>query len=256
MSQYKVRSLRVGQTQMMGPELFWMAEFDRWYPVQLQVILIEGDGIKALVNTAPPADMARVKSEFPDKLWDNLEQTDDETMAGALSLAGLAPNDITHLILTPFELYANGCMDMFLHAEMCFSKTGWIHFHTMHEHPHDSRSRSFPHDMLTYLVTDGWNGVRLLEDEDEIAPGLRTWWSGVHHRSSIVVEVDTKAGVVCISDSFFYYENIEDNRLLGLNENMYEARDTNRRVRKVAQHIVPLYDPKVFERYPNGIIAP
>lgn len=256
MSRYQVRSLRVGQTQMMGHELFWMADLGRWYPVQLQVILIEGNGIKALVNTAPPADMDRVKSELPDKLWDNLEQTEDETMSGALALVGLTPRDITHLVLTPLELYANGCMDMFLHAEMCFSKTGWIHFHTMHEHPHDDRRRSFPREMLVHLVTDGWDKVRLLEDEDEIAPGLRTWWSGVHHRSSIVIEVDTENGVVCISDSFFYYENIEEDRLLGLNENMYEARDTNRRVRKVAQHIVPLYDPKVFDRYPNGVIAP
>lgn len=240
---------------MMGCELFWMTEFDRWYPVQLQVILIQGDGLNALINTAPPADMAKVKSEFPDKLWDNLRQSDDETMTGALARAGLTPDDVTHLIITPFELYADGCMDMFSQAKICLSKVGWVHFHTTHDHPHDDHARSFPRDMLAHLVTDGWHRVRLLEDEDEIAPGLRTWWSGVHHRSSIVVEVDTVEGTVCISDSFFYYENVEDDRLLGLNENMYEAVATNTRVRKVARHIIPLYDPKVFERYPGGIIA-
>ena len=255
MSQYKVRSLPVGETQMMGCELYWMAEFDRWYPVQLQVVVIEGSGVTALINTAPPADMTKVKEQFPDKLWDHLRQSDDETMAGALARAGLTAADVTHLILTPFELYANGCMDMFRHAQVCLSKTGWVHFHTSPDHPHHSHARAFPRESLVHLVTDGWDNVRLLEDEDEIAPGLRTWWSGVHHRSSIVVEVDTRVGTVCISDSFFYYENVEDDRLLGLNESMYEALSTNRRVREVARHIVPLYDPKVFDRYPDGIVA-
>jgi hypothetical protein len=71
----------------------------------------------------------------------------------------------------------------------------------------------------------------------------------------MVVEVDSTAGTVAISDSFFYYENVEDGKLLGINENMYEALKTNERVLANAKHIVPLYDPKVFERYAGGIVA-
>jgi hypothetical protein len=35
---------------------------------------------------------------------------------------------------------------------------------------------------------------------------------------------------------------------------MYEALRTNERVLKTAKHVVPLYDPKVFERYPGGVV--
>ena len=91
----------------------------------------------------------------------------------------------------------------------------------------------------------------------ELANGLflRTWHSGVHHRSSLVVEVDTAGGVVAISDSFFVYENIEGGIPLGLNESFEEMLATNARVLRTASHIVPLYDPAVFERYPGGVIA-
>jgi glyoxylase-like metal-dependent hydrolase (beta-lactamase superfamily II) len=107
-----------------------------------------------------------------------------------------------------------------------------------------------------HLVTDWWERVRLLEDEDELAPGLRAWHSGVHHRGSMVVEVDTSVGVVAISDSFFVYENIEAGRALGLNESFEEMFRTNARVRRTAQHVIPLYDHRVFDRYPGGVIAP
>jgi hypothetical protein len=71
-----------------------------------------------------------------------------------------------------------------------------------------------------------------------------------------VVEIDTEAGVVAVSDSFFYYENVEQGKLLGLCENMYEALNCNARVLKNADHIVPIHEPKVFARYPGGLIAP
>jgi hypothetical protein len=99
--------------------------------------------------------------------------------------------------------------------------------------------------------------VVLLEEEDEIAPGLRTWFSGVHHRSTMVVEADTAEGTVAVTDSFFIYENVEGPNWhpLGLNESFDEMFRTNERVLRTARHVVPLYDPNVFQRYPGGIIA-
>ena len=114
-----------------------------------------------------------------------------------------------------------------------------------------------PRSDLVHLVTDWWPRVRLLEDEDELAPGLRTWQCGVHHRSTLVVEVDTPDGVVAISDAWFVYENVEGEnwRPLGLNESFEEMFRTNARALRTADHLVPLYDHRVFERYPGGVIS-
>lgn len=259
---YAVRVLSVGESRIRGPEVFWMSHWDEELPLAFNVTLIEGAGIIALVNTSPPDDDEPVRREFPgmrylhDEPAGDLRRNADQTMEGALALVGLRPDDVTHVMLTPLELYTTGSLDKFRHAQICLSRRGWIHFHTTHQHPHDSRWRSFPRRVLVDLVTDSWDRVRLLEDEDEIAPGLRAWWSGAHHRESMVFEIETDEGVVAVSDSFFYYENVENGELLGLCENIYEALACNERVLRNASHIVPVHDPKVFHRYPGGIIAP
>jgi hypothetical protein len=259
---YSVRVLSVGESRIRGPEVFWMSHWDEILPLAFNVTLIQGEGITALVNTSPPDDDSGTRRDFPGMRYlhlapaGDLVRTPEQTMEGALASVGLRPDDITHLLLTPLELDTTGTLDKVRRAQICLSKRGWIHFHTTHEHPHDSRWRSFPRHILVDLVTDSWDRVRLLEDEDAVAPGLRTWWSGAHHRESIVVEADTVAGTVAISDSFFYYENVEDGALLGLCENMYEALACYERVRKSASCIVPIHDPKVFRRHPGGRIAP
>lgn len=55
--------------------------------------------------------------------------------------------------------------------------------------------------------------------------------------------------------AFFHYANVEGGHIVGINENMYEALATYERTRRVADHIVPLHEPAVFDRYPDGIIA-
>ena len=262
---YAVRSISVGTFEEPGYSVFWQRREPDWVSLRLQLLLIEGNGIRALVNTALPDDLAALHAEFPKALmWQpegvrggTVRKRPDELQRPALAAAGVTPEEITHVILTPIVRYTTETLGEFPNARICMLKSGWTHFHTTHRHPHDNR-RAFPPETLVHLVTDWWDRVVLLEDEDEVAPGLRTWFCGVHHRSTLVVEVDTPSGVVAASDAFFVYENIEgpDWHPLGLNESFEETFRTNKRVLATARHIVPLYDPRVFERYPNGVIAP
>ena len=261
--EYSVRSLDVGTSEIRGPQLFWMDAWDEWYPLQFQAVLIRGGGITALVNTAPPLDLDELHKEFPDLEWalpvgerGRLVREPHQDLVAALGAAGVSPDEVTHVILTPLETYATGRLDLFDRAQICMSRRGWTHFHTTHQHPHDRRWRSFQRGVLAYLVGEGWDRVRLLSDEDEIAPGLRTWWAGGHHRATIVVEADTAVGTVSTSDVCFYYENVESARPIGLLESMEEALAAYRRIRAASAHLVPIHDPEVFERYPGGLIAP
>jgi glyoxylase-like metal-dependent hydrolase (beta-lactamase superfamily II) len=234
-----------------------MSAWDEWYPLWFNVVLVQGDGFNLLVNTGPPDDLSPINDMWTTVLGERSRyiRDDDDRLQSRLSSAGLTPDDITHVVVTPFQLYTTGGLRLFRNAQLCVSKKGWIHYHTTHQHPHDSRWHSISQDDLVYLVTDAWDRVRLLDDEAEVLPGVRTWWTGAHHRASLAVEVDTDSGVVVASDAFFRYENVEDNRMLGITENMYEALTAYERTRRVADHIVPLYDPRVFERYPGGRIT-
>jgi len=238
-----------------------MSEWDRWFPLQFMSVLVEGPGVRALINTSPPDDIESLRASLPGVEWLDpkspaaLQRDADQALLGALQRRGIAPGDITHVVLTPLEIYATGTIDQFPSARIAMSRRGWLHFHATHSHPHDRRWRSFLRSTLVDLVTEGWDRVLLLEDEDRLAPGIRTWWAGTHHRSTLVVEIDSSEGLVSVSDAFFYYENLEANRVIGLCENIYEAEKTYARVRRTARHVVPLHDPAVFQRYDGGLIA-
>ena len=234
-----------------------MTSFDEWFPLTFQSVLIRGNGVVALVNTGPAEDLEPMNAGWASFLGEKarMERADGEFILDQLASLGIRPEDVTHVILTPLQLYTVSNVLAFPHASICIAKRGWVHFHTTHEHPHDNRATSIPDEILTELVTTAWPRVRLLEDEDEIAPGLRTWWSGGHHRASVVVEADTAKGVVAISDSYFHEGNVTENIPLGINENMYEVLACYERVRRTADVVLPLYDPANFDRHPGGRVA-
>ena len=252
-----LRILKVGQMDVPGPQVFWMSEWDRWLTLQFNVLLVQGDGVTALVNTGPPADLAPLNAHIQAMLGERATfiRSADETLQAHLTRLGLKPEDVTHIVVTPFTLYSTSGIPLFPSAEICLSKRGWLAFHTTHDHPHDPRWATLSKETLRYLAIDAWDRVRLLEDEDEVVPGVRTWWAGAHHRATIAVEIDTPAGVAVASDAFFYRENVLDNRPLGISESLEEALTCYARVRRVADHILPLTDPRLFEDYEDGIVA-
>lgn len=257
MTTYSVTTLPVGHSIIPGPELYWMNHFEEWFPLAFQVVLVRGNGVTAIVNTGPAEDLGPMNDGWASFLGEKarMERADGEFVLDQLARHGVAPEDVTHVILTPLQLYTVSNVLAFPHAQICISERGWVHFHTTHEHPHDNRATSIPDEILVELVTTAWPRVRLLKDEDEIAPGLRTWWSGGHHRASIVVEADTDKGVVAVSDTYFHERNVVENVPLGINENMYEVLACYERVRRTADVILPLYDPANLERHPGGRVA-
>lgn len=257
MKRYSVTTLALGTAEVPGPELYWMSHFEEWFPLVFQAVLIRGEGVCALVNTGPARDLTDMNDQWASFLGERarMHRGDGQFILDQLAAHGVAPDDITHVILTPLQLYTVSNVLAFPSAEICIAERGWVHFHTTHQHPHDNRATSIPDEILTELVTTAWSRVRLLKDEDEIAPGLRTWWSGGHHRASIVVEADTASGVVAISDTFFVHENVTDDVPIGISENIYEALATHDRVRRTADIVLPLYDPENFSRFPDGLVA-
>src|SRR6185312_6499537 len=83
-------------------------------------------------------------------------------------------------------------------------------------HLHVPRHLRIPPEVNNYLQNEGWEKVRLLQDEDEVLPGIRVFWAGVHHRSSMAVCIDSARGPVILTDCFFKYGNIEQGHYLGV----------------------------------------
>lgn len=255
---YEIDLLELGRWDWApGFEMFWMEPNAPSEPLSVVSLLIRGGGHTVLLNTGPdPALLPALNQAWAS--FDPRHQLrvhDHQRLEAALASAGAAPDDVDTVIVTPFQPYAIGNLLTLDRAVYALSKQGWIEFHAprWRQHPHDHRPFCIPGPILTSLVTDKWPQVRLLEDEEEILPGLRCFWTGAHHRSSMAVSISTREGRVIASDCFFRYENITENRPLGINESLSETLAAYERIRAEAEILIPLYDPRVFDRHPNGI---
>jgi glyoxylase-like metal-dependent hydrolase (beta-lactamase superfamily II) len=257
--QYEVHVMTSGEADVPGPEVYWMSHWNTWERLSFNVVLVRGGGKTVLINTGPPADLSRLNSSWVSGYGEQraaMRRSEEQRLENLLRGVGLTPEAIDYLIITPLQAYATGNIPLFPNATICLSKRGWIEdFHAPRFHLHVPRDLRIPTDVLIHLVCDAWERVQLLEDEEEILPGIQTFWVGAHHRSSIAVRIATSAGAVVVSDCCFKYPNVENNIPLGVQESLEECLKAYDRIRKEADIVVPLYDPEVLERYPGGLVA-
>ena len=241
-----------------GFELFWMDGNAPDEPLALLGVVIRSGDNVVLVNCgADPSYLPVMNAHWAkgDPRHQIVVKPEEELEA-ALASVGVATGDVTHVIATPFQAYALGNILKFPNARICLSRKGWIDFHAprWRNHPHDNRPFCIPDAVLVGLVTDAWPRVELIDDS-EIVPGVSTFWTGVHHRSSLAVRIETANGVAIASDSFMRIENISRMRPIGICESMEEALVAYHRIADEADILIPLYDPHVFTRHPNGRVS-
>lgn len=256
---FSVRSLCVARASAPPGQAEWMRASGPPTEIAFQVVLLRSADANVLINTGPPVagsqEAMRLVETSAEALDPPVLGTKQRDLVTQLGRLGVAPEDVTHVILTPLQYYTTGNLLAFPHAEILLSRRGWVHWHTTHDHPHDQRWQCFSQETLVELVTTSWPRVQLLDDEETVLPGLRAWWAGGHHRASMVIEVDTTVGTVAITDTAMTLDSIERDRPMGISENIYETLAAYRRMRETAGHFVPIYDQSVFVRYPDGIVA-
>ncbi len=261
--EYKIDVLKIGQfPETPGAEIYWMSNFgdDKWETLNVYAMLIRGGDKVVMVNSGPPLDYL----EWLNKLWGGgtngrhqFVVHDDDLIEKRLAAVGVKPKDIQHLIITPLQPYAIGGIDKFPNAQIYVNRNGWAELFAPRykKHPHDNFYACVPKRLISYVFLEAWERMNFMKNEVTILPGIDVFWTGVHHRSSVAVKVKTKEGDVIFSDCFFRYEHIKENRMLGISENMYEALKAYERIRKEADILVPMYDPRVLEDHPDGKIG-
>lgn len=249
---YEIQVLKMGQCEVPGPEVFWMSNWNSWELLTFWMVLIRGNGQNIIINTGPPKDLIPM-NEVWSKAIDPRSQmirTDGERPEAALRRVGLSPLDIDYVLITPLQAYATGNISLFRNATVCISRRGWIEdFHAPRFPMHIPRKLRIPDEILLYLEIEAPEKLRLLDDEEEVLPGLRAFWTGTHHRSSMAYAIDTDCGTVIASDCFFKYANIEKMIPLGIHESLDECMRAYARIKKEADILLPLYDPAVQGRF-------
>ena len=248
---YEIQVLKMGECQVPGPEVYWMSNWDTWETLNFWMVVIRGGGKNIIINTGPPADLTPLNAAWKEAIDERSQMVrqDSDRPGTALASVGLKPGDIDHVLITPLQAYATGNIPLFTNAEISLSKRGWIEdFQAPKYHMHIPRKLRIPDHVLQYLEITAPERLRLLEDEEEVLPGIRAFWTGVHHRSSMAYVIETAKGPVVVSDCFFKYRNVESMIPLGIMESLEECMRAYERIRKEAGILLPLYDPLVPDR--------
>lgn len=255
---YSIQIFKVGE--QIGPtvEVTFMEGFDTWEPLWFNIAVLRGEGRTVVINTGFPEDVEKLRQAWAS--WDPravFTRHDEEKVPAVLARAGVRPEEVDIVIITPLGGYSTGNISLFKRAQICIHKRGWLRFIAPPEGgmPPPRRDLVMPPSELFYLVTEGMARLRLLEDEDVVAPGIRTYYSGAHHPSSISILIDTPKGVAVYTDSFFKLRNLEQMKPIGVGYNLEEAWTALQRARREATIFIPAYDPELFTRYPDGVIA-
>ncbi len=255
---FSVNFLPTAQIDVPFPEVYWMEGFGEWTTLQFQMGVLRDGKHTVLINTGFPPDITALAAGWKEFLGDRavLTRPPEWETRTALRGLGVEPEEVTHVIVTPIQLYATGNLHLFPNARMCFSRKGWIEDIIAPLYPHHvPRQGCISDEHLNWLMGENHHQLLLMADEHDLLPGIRCRWVGTHHRSSIAVEIDTVKGKVIASDCAFHYANVEESRPLGIAESIIEAHAAYEYIRREADHFIPIYDPAVQERYPEGVVA-
>ena len=257
MHSYTVQVLKMGQADVPRPEVYWMTGWGEWETLYFYMVFIQSGDVKAIVNTGLPYDLQDLNARWKEFAGPRCEllRKEIETPVEALRHVGVEPHQITHVLLTPLQIYATANIPLFTNARICMSRRGWIE--DILARPswlHVPRRYCIADEVLKYLLFQASDRLILLADEDEICPGIQAAWVGTHHRSSMLFTIRTKNGTVGVSDCAFKYGNLQGHPL-GIGESLAEGAIAYERILRDIQHFIPLYDPQVLEKYPDGIVA-
>lgn len=271
---WEVQVLSLGEVEVPVPEILFMTRFAEWAPMVFwMTVATDGDKV-AIVNTGPPEDLTQINAYWEMAFGPGygertqIVQRPHERPIAALRGIGIEPEDVDHVIVTPLMAYSAANLTAFPNAVYTISRKGWVSRLAPEygwvkvrggDKPPLAQYKSpldiyIPPEQFHHLVYEAYNRLNLI-DEGELEPGLSIWWAGVHHRGSLSVQIESNAGTVLTSDAYFYYENVENDHYLGVGESFAEAMTCYARTREVADHIIPIHDPKVLDRYPDGKIT-
>jgi glyoxylase-like metal-dependent hydrolase (beta-lactamase superfamily II) len=254
---YSVRVFRGGGEYGPAVSVYWNDRLDQFCDLYYYVVVVQNADRTVVVNTGLPPDFrpfdAFVKSWHPQaRVYREPEQATDVV----LRQAGIDPTTVDIVALTPITVYTTGNLALFSKATFAVSRKGWTDFWAPASHaPRLPKDIAMPPDSRRYIAGEGFDRWRLLDDEDQICPGVRCFWTGGHHMSSMAIVVSTAAGRVVLADCCFTYDNLEKNIPIGWFENLHEILTAYDRIRRTADIAVPLYDPLVLQRFPGGVIA-
>ena len=164
---------------------------------------------------------------------------------------GIDPADVSFVAITQTVTYHTGGLD----AELLPNATFYLARAGVMELLVDPPGHPAPE---FYFTASSWASLRtlaiegrlrLVDEVEQIVPGVSFEVTGGHHPGSAAVLVDTEAGRVAVLETAFVQRNLDTSSPIGIAEDAAAARRAMGRMRAIADVVVAIHDPSNGSRF-------
>jgi len=220
------------------------ADPTRKLDIAMLVWLVRGNGRNILVDSG----------FYRDQFFKQWKVADFVKPSDAVKRAGVAPEDITDVIITHMHWdHADG-MDLFPKARVWLQKEELAYYSGEAWQSRRTHGGIDPDDVLAAVKLNLEGRVGLVNgDAQEILPGITCYTGGKHTYASQYVGVNTAAGtVVLASDNMYLYENLDKHVPIAATldrESNLRAQDRMRHLASDPRLIIPGHDPALMTKF-------
>ena len=241
---YRIYPLRNGTCEIAGNHAFYQGNEAESYEYALYIWLVLG-GDKPILVDAGLSDVAEMNRGAAHVLRKPITQPANESSRAQLRKFGLTPADIGHVFITHLHFDHVDDVRLYTNAQICVGKKEW--------EGATGRAPSWGHGpMLHAFLNDPQCKRRLVLVEDqEVLPGIESFWIGGHTPGSMAYRIHTARGwAVLTGDTISLLANFERNTPPGVFANLEQCRAAIEKVRARADIVLPSHDPGTFDRWP------
>ncbi|UCD51728.1 MAG: N-acyl homoserine lactonase family protein [Phycisphaerales bacterium] len=241
---YRIYPLRNGVCQIAGNHAFYGGDPSESYGFALYIWLILG-GDKPVLVDAGLSNVAEMNRGAAHVLRTPIVQPPGESTRAQLRKFGLSPEDIGHVFITHLHFDHVDDLLLYRNAQVYIGRKEW--------EGATSRAPSWGHGpVLDAFVNDPQCRKRLvLVDDQEVLPGIESFWIGGHTPGSTAYCVNTAHGrAVLTGDTLSLLANFERAIPPGIFSSLDECRAAIDKVRAKADVVLPSHDPATLANWP------
>ncbi len=241
---YRIYPLRNGVCKLAGNHAFYGGNNAETYGYALYLWLILG-GEKPILVDAGLTNVAEMNRGAAHVLREPITQDANESSRVQLRKFGLTPEDIGHVFITHLHFDHVDDVLQYSNAKIYVGKKEWDGA--------TSQSPSWGHGPFLHEFSNNpqCRGRLVLVEDQEVLPGIESFWIGGHTPGSTAYRIHTARGwAVITGDTISLLANFERNTPPGVFANLDECRAAIEKVRAKADIVLPSHDPGTLDRWP------
>ncbi len=241
---YRIYPLRNGVCKIAGNHAFHGGNNAETYEYTLYVWLILG-GDKPILVDAGLSNVEEMNRGAAHVLREPITQAKHEHSRAQLRKFGLEPEEIGHVFITHLHFDHVDDLLNYKNAKVYVGKKEWIGATT--------KAPSWGHGQIMHaFLNDPECKKRLvLVEDEEVLPGIESFWIGGHTPGSTAYRVNTAHGkAVLTGDTVSLLANFERNVAPGVHSSVDECRAALEKIRAKADAVLPSHDPGTLKRWP------